>query len=303
MSRKLYRGLRAAALLTAAFACGGGRASMQKSAPAAKPAAAAKQDCATWQEVVNAAFLQVTERPAHGELAKTSAERLARGEMSVRELVAALALSDEYKERFVAARPNEEVVRLLYQHLLARKAEPAELMSAATAAAKDLAPLVKSLVEGDEYGRRFGAMRVPGAPASLRPCRFPFKLSRRDDFGAGREVTTEITVESDGRFRATTRLKGPARKEPFCAKVGLWLLGEGDGVVGVAGPPRETFWCVGGSTPDREGRTEEWQGSLPQRALDAASALAVLQTAAGVEPQSVTRENTERAQQIKQPLR
>ena len=156
-------------------------------------------------------------------------------------------------------------------------------------------------VEAD--GRRFGATLVPGAPASVHPCRFPLKLTRQDSFGAN-TMTTDLTVTVDGKFQATTKIKGGAGKQPFCGKVGLWLLGEGDGIVAVTGPPPEAVWCAGGARPDaKPERAEEWQGSIAPQLLDRVVSAALLQRPAGVEPQVLTRENTERAAQIKQKVK
>lgn len=304
MSKKLNRTLLAALALAAALACGG-----SASTQSARPAPAAKEDCAPWPQVVNAAYLQVLERPAHGEGLKEATEKLTRGEITVRELVAGLAVSDEYRERFVASRPSEEAASTLYRRLLARDAQPSELKSAAAllSAAKGFGDLARSLVEGEEYGRRFGASKVPGAPAATRPCRFPLKLDRADDFGDGRVMKTELSVEADGKFRAKTVVKsapGSKGAAAFCGKVGLWLLDEGGRAVVITGPPAEARWCAGGAEPEAEAEhVEEWEGSLSRPALDAAGYAAIVQGAAGTEPQRATRENAQRAAQIKQPVR
>ncbi len=310
MKKKLNTRLWLALSLTVAFACGGDRAAMQQAAPPGTPAPAAKEDCAPWPEIVNAAFLQVLEHPANGDLARTLSEKVMGGELSVRELVAALATSEEYQERFVSSRPPEEALSLLYRHVLAREAEASELKSAANAAGKDdagkdFAAAAKRLVAGDEYSQRFGARLVPGAPASLRPCRFPLKLTQQDSFGDN-TMTTELNITVDGRFQATTKIKSVTRKQPFCGKVGLWLLGEADGavVVAVTGPPRESVWCAGGAGPDAQPEhVEEWQGSISRPLLDRVVSAALLQRPAGVEPQMLTRENTERVAQIKQTVK
>jgi endonuclease YncB( thermonuclease family) len=309
MKKKLNRTLLAALSLSVALACGGSAATQTaKSSPTPAP----KEDCAPWPQVVNAAYLQVLERPAHGEGLKEATEKLMRGEMTVRELVAQLAASDEYKERFVASRSAEEAAGSLYKHILGRDAQPSELKSAAasSAAAKGFGGVARSLVEGDEYGRRFGSSKVPGASGSMRPCRFPLKLNRTDDFGDGREMKTELSVEADGKFRAKTTVKGASgtsnstRASAFCGKVGLWLLDEGGRAVVITGPPAEAQWCAGGAEPEaKTEHVEEWEGSLPRPALDAAGYAAIMQRAAGNEPQRATRENAERAAQIKQPVR
>lgn len=315
MTKKLNGTLLAALALSVALACGGSAAT-QTAKPSPTPAV--KEDCAPWPEVVNAAYLQVLERPAHGEGLKEATEKLTRGETTVRELVAQLAASDEYRERFVASRPAEEAAGSLYRHILARDAQPSELKSAASsiATAKGFGEVARALVGGDEYGRRFGSSQVPGASGATRPCRFPLKLNRTDDFGDGREMKTELSVEADGKFRAKTTVKGTSgasgtsrpsgstRAAAFCGKVGLWLLDEGGRAVVITGPPAEAQWCAGGADPEAKAEhVEEWEGSLPRTALDAAGFAAIVQRAAGNEPQRATRENAERAAQIKQPVR
>lgn len=296
--------------LTAAFACGGDRAAMQQATPKtpnATPAPAVRENCSAWPQIVNAIFLQVLERPANGELAKTASDKLTSGETSVRELIATLVTSDEYQERFVSARPAEETTRLLYRHVLARDPSAAELKSVTGGASKDDAAknfvaAARSLVAGEEYGQRFGARLVPGASPTLRPCRFPLKLTREDSFGAG-TMTTELTVAVDGKFQATTKIKSVG-KQQFCGKVGLWLLGEADSIVAVTGPAPEAVWCAGGAGPNaQQEHAEEWQGAIARQLLDRVASAALLQRPAGVEPQVLTRENTERAAQIKQTVR
>jgi hypothetical protein len=314
MKKKLNTRLWLGLSLTIAFVCGGDRAAMQQAStpstpsPAVTRAPALQENCAPWPEILNAAFLQILEHPANGELARTMSAKVVSGELSVRELVAALAASAEYKERFVAARPAEEAARLLYRHLLARDAEAAELSSMTNGAGKengatDFAAAVKLLVESEEYGQRFGATLVPGSPDSLRPCRFPLKLTRQDAFGDN-TMTTELTVAIDGQFQATTKIKSVARKQPFCGKVGLWLFGESEGIVAITGPSPEAAWCAGGVGPNaQQEHAEEWHGSISRPVLDQVVSAALLQRAAGAEPQVPTRENTERAAQIKQTVR
>ena len=296
--------------LCVCVACGGGGSSAltQAPAPAATPTpqAGPKEDCAPWPEVAGAVYARVLGRPAEGEELKRAADRLAGGETSVRRLVAELAASEEYRGRFVAKRPAEEAAHELYRRLLGREPEAAE--SKATAAALGSsgghAAAARALVEGAEYAKSYGEAGIPGAPAGLRPCRFPLTLRRHDEFGPGRSMLTELRIEQSGQIKATTKLTagaqtGAAARE-LCGKVGLWLLDESGAVVGVVGPPPAESWCAGRG---QEQRSEQWQVYVPPDSFRRVASVALLQRSDGPEPQIQTRENRDLALKIRQPVR
>jgi hypothetical protein len=310
MTDRRFRLIVRLALLLAApvalvLACCGGRAAEQGPGGQNSNAQPQAENCAKLPMIVNAAYMQVLEHPMPADKSEATLARLASGEESVKGLVSSLVLSSEYKDRFVAKRPAEEATQLLYRHLLARAATPEEVKTAAQQlAAKDgFDALVRGLLDSKEYAARFGESGAPGL--RLPPCRFPFKLKQEDSFGDGRAMTTEATVEADGRIRATTVVRIPSADKPFCGKVGLWLFDEAGRVISVAGPPRDQQWCIEGKAkqPGEQQRKEEWTGSVPVELARHAASVALLQRPANNDPQAMSRDNTERAQQIKRPLR
>jgi hypothetical protein len=290
-----------------AFACCGGRAAVQ--GPGAQNANARPsgpaENCAKLPELVNAAYMHVIEHPMPADKSEATLAKLGSGELSMKGLVGSLVLSGEYRERFVSKRPAEEAAQTLYRHLMARAATPAELKAAsAQLAAKDgFDAFARGLLDSKEYAMRFGESGAPGLRA--QPCRFPFNLKQEDSFDGGRSMTTEATVEADGSVRATTVVKVPSPDKPFCGKVGLWLFDEAGRVISVVGPPREQQWCIEGKakTQGEQQRTEEWTGTVPADLARHAASVALLQRPANNDPQAMSRENTERAQQLKRPLR
>lgn len=290
-----------------ALACCGGRAAVQ--GPGAQNANARPQgpaeNCAKLPELVNATYMHVIEHPMPADKSEATLAKLGSGELSMKGLVSSLVLSDEYKERFVSKRPAEEAAQTLYRHLMARAATPAELKAAAAQlAAKDgFDAFARGLLDSKEYAMRFGESGAPGL--RMQPCRFPFQLKQEDSFDDGRSMTTEATVEADGRVHATTVVKVPSPDKPFCGKVGLWLFDEAGRVISVVGPPRDQQWCIEGKakTQGEQQRAEEWAGTVPADLAQHAASVALLQRSANNDPQAMSRENTERAQQLKRPLR
>jgi hypothetical protein len=289
-------------LCVALACCCGGRAAVQQAAPAAAdtPRPSVEAGCAGWPDVLNAAYRQVLEHPAPADKADETLARLSGGGMSVRGLVKSLALSDEYRERFVTGQPTEVSARLLYRHLLAREPTPAELKSAAEhlASPRGHTQLAEGLLDSAQYAERFGESRVPGSP--LRPCHFPVKLRQEDSFEGGAMVT-DAAFEADGQVTTTTVVKSPSAGKTFCGKVGLWLFDESGNVLAVTGPPADQQWCLEGQ--GEQERTEQWQGVLPADILLRTQSIAVLQLTGGKDPRSQTRENAERVKQVRRPVK
>jgi hypothetical protein len=150
----------------------------------ASSVASAQQPCTTdAARVVAEIYRQTLERgPDPG--AQDWQQRLATGQMTVREVVRVVAKSSEYMERFGRAergegQPYERAVARLYQHVLGRQADPSGLNTWANAAQQNgLGSVVDSLINSAEYNNNFGEWAVPGS-GGLRFCaRGNF---RRDD--------------------------------------------------------------------------------------------------------------------------
>lgn len=259
--------------------------------------------CVPAPNLISGIYQQLLERVADAETTRAAEAQLAQGQKTVRDLVRELALSDEFRRRFLEGRPAEESVRLVYQHLLARGASADELRRGAESVrTAGFAALINVLIDGPEYAREFGDRSVPARPVALSACRFPITLRREETVGPGQSMSTEVSVTENGQLSLTTRTEFQAAAGGFCGRVALWLLDEHDNVLEITGPAREQAWCVRARGPNENRRTDEWQGAVTADKLQQAAAIAILHTSSGGDPADPTRENTTRARQVKQSL-
>ena len=119
--------------------------------------------------LVNQIYQQVLERSvlnADGNSTDTGSmfysDKLLRGEMSIRDVVRALGLSQEYAQRFIIPNTNANAVRFCYKHFLAREPEEKGLTYWTQQSMNgDWSVVIKGLVDSDEYTERFGNDTVP----------------------------------------------------------------------------------------------------------------------------------------------
>lgn len=89
-------------------------------------------------------------------------DKLHLGEMSARDVVRALGLSQEYAQRFVIPYTNADAVRLCYKHFLAREPEEKGLNYwTQQSMVGGWSLVVKGLIDSDEYTERFGDDAIP----------------------------------------------------------------------------------------------------------------------------------------------
>ena len=89
-------------------------------------------------------------------------DKLHRGEMSIRDVVRALGLSQEYAQRFIIPNTNANAVRFCYKHFLVREPEEKGLNYWTKQSMIAGWPVViLGLVDSDEYTERFGNDAVP----------------------------------------------------------------------------------------------------------------------------------------------
>ena len=90
------------------------------------------------------------------------ANKLRCGEMSVRDVVRALGLSQEYAQRFIIPNTNANAVRFCYKHFLAREPEEKGLNYwTQQSMVGGWSVVVKGLIDSDEYTERFGDDAIP----------------------------------------------------------------------------------------------------------------------------------------------
>jgi len=119
--------------------------------------------------LVNQIYQQVLERSilnADGNSTDSGlmyySDKLRRGEMSIRDVVRVLGLSQEYSQRFIIPNTNANAVRFCYKHFLAREPEEKGLTYWTQQSMIGEWPVViKGLVDSDEYTERFGDDVVP----------------------------------------------------------------------------------------------------------------------------------------------
>jgi hypothetical protein len=115
-------------------------------------------------DLVNAIYEQVLERPADESGAAACVPLLDQGRLTVRDLVRALGLSPEYQARFIEGQATRQAVALCYKHFLAREPD-AEGWGywIAIGERQGFTPVISSLIDSEEYSRRFGDHKVPTA--------------------------------------------------------------------------------------------------------------------------------------------
>jgi hypothetical protein len=107
---------------------------------------------------------QVLERDSDALVEASYAEALSSGELSVRDVVFSLAMSDDYREKYGAPGAPQTAAQHCYRRLLAREGEPAGVGYWASAVKQQGLPTcIRGHVTSPEYMSRFGLDQVPAA--------------------------------------------------------------------------------------------------------------------------------------------
>jgi Ca2+-binding EF-hand superfamily protein len=129
----------------------------------------AQQPCTTdARHVVNELYRHMLERQADPGSAHW-VQQLESGRMTVREVVRAIATSQEYMQRFVRteageATPYERSVARFYRHILGRQPDPDGQRAFAQLAERDgPRAVVERIVNSREYNEQFGDWGAPGS--------------------------------------------------------------------------------------------------------------------------------------------
>lgn len=129
------------------------------------PSAYAANDDSAYQTVVIAAYRQIfgNVRPMESERQLSAESQLRNGDISVREFVRRLALSDFYRSRFFDAVSPHRAVELNFKHLLGRPPRNEEEVSSHVAqiATSGFQGEINSYLNSDEYLQTFGEETVP----------------------------------------------------------------------------------------------------------------------------------------------
>ncbi len=133
-------------------------------------AAAAQVPCTpNARQVVNAAYMQVLERPANRLVTDPLVAQLMQGQSSVREIVRELAMSPDHRQRFLSANTlsaRNDAIAALYRHLLGRAPDEEGLRAHAEALVNgDPTQVIDTLIDSPEYQQSFGNDTVPGGRA------------------------------------------------------------------------------------------------------------------------------------------
>ena len=137
------------------------------------PAVASAQPCTSdARRVVDELYRHMLERAADPASASL-VQRLANGNVTVRELVREIAKSPEHSQRFFNSSETDAYVRAvetLYRHILGRQADPdGARAQAALAESRGFGAVVDRLITSAEYQQSFNDWGVPGS-GGLRYC-------------------------------------------------------------------------------------------------------------------------------------
>ena len=131
--------------------------------------ASAQQPCTTdARRVVDEVYRHMLERGADAG-SQNWQTQLQNGQITVRDLVRAVAKSQEHNQRFIKQENGEEMpfirsVSTLYRHILGRQpdAEGARA-NAQSVANQGIGPVIDSIINSAEYTQRYGDWGVPGS--------------------------------------------------------------------------------------------------------------------------------------------
>jgi hypothetical protein len=159
--------------------------------------ALAQQPCTTDAgQVIEQVYRQVLERSADPG-ASVWVERLSR-RTTVREIVRAIAKSQEHQQRF-GSQSRDNMVVDVYRHLLNRGPDPEGMKNAGIlVSTRGSASLVDQLVDSPEYRDRFGDWTVPGS--SVRYCAAGDQRSQQASSAVARRGNRVGDGEDDDAF-------------------------------------------------------------------------------------------------------
>jgi hypothetical protein len=132
---------------------------------------AAPAHCASAGKVAQALYHQILDRKAEpAELAQL-VSRLENGTNDVRQLAERTLLGSEYAKKFVQGKSDEDVLRGLYRHVLARDADAGGLnANVRKLRGVDAAHMAIDYFRSYEYTHQFGEWTVPGMAPLIRYC-------------------------------------------------------------------------------------------------------------------------------------
>ena len=138
---------------------------------------AAQQPCTTdAARVVGQLYRHILERSPDAAGANWTQQQLQSGQMTVRDVVAHLAKSEEHSQRFWRQEAGEDApyskaVGTLYRHILGRQPDAAGARSWANEGARSgVSAIVDQIVASREYDNQFGDWGVPGHSGGLTYC-------------------------------------------------------------------------------------------------------------------------------------
>jgi Ca2+-binding EF-hand superfamily protein len=162
---------------------------------------AAQQTCTTdARRVVDQLYRHILERAPDAGGASWTQQQLQTGQMTVRNVVAQLAKSEEHSQRFWRQEAGEDVpyaraAGTLYRHILGRQLDAAGARTWANEGARrGVSAIVDRLVASGEYDNQFGDWGVPGHSGGLSYCP-----------PANRTVSKPQIIPDKGRFAGMDR--------------------------------------------------------------------------------------------------
>jgi hypothetical protein len=133
--------------------------------------AAANAQCASAGKVAQAIYRQILDRKAEPAELAHLVSRLENGSNDVRQLAERAVLGSEYAKKFMQGKSEEDVLRGLYRHVLARDSDAGGLNSnVRKLRGVDPAHMAIDYFRSYEYTSRFGEWAVPGTAPLIRYC-------------------------------------------------------------------------------------------------------------------------------------
>jgi hypothetical protein len=127
--------------------------------------------CSNGTEVVRNIYRQVLERESDSVGLNNWVSLLATKQLNVKQTVNGFVQSPEYSQRFVNGKPDSEVIRLLYKHILARDPDPDGFAhQTANLPSLGFSQIATNFLNSKEYDLRFGNWMVPNEPSKVKYC-------------------------------------------------------------------------------------------------------------------------------------
>ncbi len=129
-------------------------------------------------ELIEQIFAQILRQSVDTKLLITYGAFLCRGEMSVRNIVKVLGLSQQYRERFVNLKKPDETIERLYATFLGRASDAnSKLFRVKAIQTRGSSVVIADLIDSEEYQMSFGEDALPPGHPHSKPVHMLTRLT------------------------------------------------------------------------------------------------------------------------------